>query len=409
MSIKVAKKQYRFLQVNTDRRFIHLLGGAGSAKSWTVAQFLLIEKLYSQPGIGILVLRKTKPSVRASCLKLIKYWLDQMGLPYDEDKTYLILTAPNGSFIKFDSVDDVEKKKSMEGINYVWLEEATELTEKEVMQLNLRCRADNPHGINQLYFTNNPIDPIGNAWLKDRCDNAAVHTDVEGKHDSACLTVTHLDNPFLAQEERNQIEQLADLDHEYDLIYRQGKWATPTHIIYTNWDIVESFPDGCDNVGYGLDFGFVNPTALIKVGIKDSIDVYIREIIYESNLTNTELINLLKAQNLLYSVIVADCAEPDRIMEIGQAGFEIIPCEKGPGSVIYGIDCVKRKRLHIVRNSVNVQTEIKGYKHKTDRQGNILEEPLGYKDHAMDAIRYYLSMIDGMIEEAEIIEVGQYV
>jgi len=406
MSIKVSKKQYKFLQANTDRRFIYLLGGAGSAKSWTVAQFLLIEKLYKEAGIGILALRKTRPSVRSSCLMLIKYWLGQMGVPYDENKTELIITAPNGSFIKFDSVDDVEKKKSMEGINYVWIEEATELTEREAMQLNLRCRAANPHGVNQLYFTNNPIDPIGNAWLKTRTDNAAVHEDAEGKKDSACLTVTHLDNPFLPQAERNQIEELADLDREYDLIYRQGKWATPTHIIYTNWNIVESFPEGCENVGYGLDFGFVNPTALVKIGIRDSLDVYIQEVIYESNLTNTELISQLKSLGIYNSTIVADCAEPDRIVEIEQAGFEIMPCAKGPGSVVYGIDCCKRKRLHIVRGSDNVQTEIKGYKHKTDRMGNVLEEPLGYKDHAMDAMRYYLSMIDGLIEEAEIIEIG---
>lgn len=407
--MKVSKKQYKFLQANDKRRFVYLFGGAGSGKSWAIAQYLIVEKMYRQPRVGILALRWTRPSVRTSCLKLVKYWLDQMGLPYAENKTDTLITAPNGSYIKFDSVDDVEKKKSIEGINYIWIEEATELTERDIMQLNLRCRAANPFGINQLYFSFNPIDPIGNAWLKKFCDNAETNLDAEGNPDSAVMCVTYGDNPFLSQGERNQIEALANQDREYDLIYRQGQWATPTHIIYTNWDIVDSFPDYCENIGYGLDFGFVNPTALVKVGVKDSIDIYIQEVIYESNLTNTELINRLKTEGLLYETIIADCAEPDRIQEIAQAGFECIPCIKGAGSVTYGIDCCKRKRLHIVKGSDNILTEIRGYKHKLNRQGEVTEEPLEYRDHGMDAMRYYLSALDGMMDEAELIEVGQMV
>ena len=388
-------------------RFLYLYGGAGSAKSWALAQYLILEKLYRQAGVGILALRKTLPSVRTSCYKLVIDWLNELGLPYEENKSTLTVTAPGGSFIKFDSIDNVEKKKSIEGINYVWVEEATEFTENDFMQLNLRCRAHNAHSINQLFCSFNPIDPIGNAWLKERSDNANGHTDIKGKPDSAAMVVTHVDNPFLSEEERNQIEALAEQDREYDLIYRQGKWATPTNIIYTNWDTVDSFPDDCENVGYGLDFGFVNPTALVKIGIKDGTDVYLDETLYETGLTNTQLIEKLKALGVHHeSMVVADSAEPDRIEEISEY-FNVYPCEKGKGSVEFGIDCCKRKRLHITKRSGNVITEIQGYKRKVDRNGNVLEQPFEYKDHAMDAMRYYISALDRMFAEPEILVIGQ--
>jgi phage terminase large subunit len=37
---------------------------------------------------------------------------------------------------------------------------------------------------------------------------------------------------------------------------------------------------------------------------------------------------------------------------------------------------------------VNVQKEIKSYKWKTDKDGKVLDEPVKFNDHSMDALRY---------------------
>jgi len=395
--ITANRKPYEWLR-QSRKRFNYMMGGASSSKSWTIAQYLLIEKLYKEPGIGIMCLRASRPAVKASCYRLCKSWLSKLGWPYQENKSDLVITAPNGSKMYFEGLDDPEKKKSVEGINYIWVEETTEINKMAWMQLNIRCRATNPYGINQLFFSFNPVDPVGNEWLKMLTDYPDDKSQV--------MRLTHMDNPFLADEEREQIENLANMDPEYDMIYRQGLWATPTFIIYRNWDIVQAFNPYCDNVGYGLDFGYNNATALLKVGFRDKVDVYIDELIYESKLTNTDLIERMK---ILIpdrdSMIVADCAEPDRIEEISNAGFNIFPCIKGPGSVGVGIDRCKRHRLHITEQSQNTITEIKGYKWKVDKNGNILDEPVEFRDHSMSALRYYLGSTD--FEEVELYEVGQ--
>jgi len=83
--------------------------------------------------------------------------------------------------------------------------------------------------------------------------------------------------------------------------------------------------------------------------------------------------------------IYADSAEPNRIEEIASAGYNIYPADK---SVKDGIDYVKRKKKHIHRESHNLIKELKFYKWKTDRNGNIEDEPVKFNDHGCDALRY---------------------
>ena len=407
MDIQVADLPYKFLQDNKDKRFVYLFGGAGSAKSWSLAQYFLLEKIRAEKDIGILCLRKTKPAVKTSCLPLIKHWLTKTEIPYNENKTEMTLSFRHNNFIKFDSIDDIEKKKSIEGINYVWLEEATEFRKNEIMQLNLRCRASNKNGLNQLYFTFNPVDPIGNAYLKNLSDNANTHISrVSGKHDSCVLRVTHTDNPFLSEEERNQIEELADQDDEYNKIYRLGQWATPTNIIYTNWDIVEEMPRRYDDIYWGLDFGYSsNPAALVELAFHGDKDLFLRERLYRTGLTNPQLIG--KMETIITNPnqdIIADCAEPKSIQEIRNAGFNNIkPCKKGTDSVRFGINTVKSYNLHITADSTNLIKEIRGYKWKVDKDDEPLPEPLKFLDHALDAIRYACSFVKGVTKASLIV------
>jgi phage terminase large subunit len=406
VEINLPNKHYRWLLDSRGARFNVLYGGASSAKSWTLAAFLLIEKLYRLPGVGIAAFRKTKPSIRVSCWRLVEYWLGQLKQPFEVNRTELKITAPNGSFMQFGGLDDVEKLKSIEGINYVWLEEATEMSVRDLMQLHIRTRAHNPHEPNQIFLTFNPVDPIGNDWLVKMTELAPQGDFL--KHKCRVLNVTHWDNPMLEAEQRDAIEALADADEEYNKIYRLGQWATPTQIIYTNWDIVPEFPDErmLDDVGYGLDFGYVNPSALIKVGIREN-DVYVDEVLYESKLHNKDLIarmGVVIPNEHRGAVIVADSAEPAYIDELCDEGWYCLPVQKETGQqqksfVKTGIDRVKRKTLHITARSTNVIHELRGYKWRVDKDENVLEEPVKFHDHALDALRYYLHE---MLKEQEL-------
>jgi len=398
--IEVNEKPYRFLQANRDKRFIYLFGGASSSKSETTGQFLVIEKAGKEKNIGILVTRITRPAVKVSCWPLIHKWLDKAEMPYEENKTDMRVVLPNGNFFLFDGLDNVFKKKSIVGINYVWVEELAglgyeaALTEREFIHLDILCRAQNENGINQIFSTFNPIDPIGNEWIKKRADGEDADKD-----NSARLRINHAENPFLSVEEHKRIEALIHQDPEYDKIYRQGLWATPTNMIYSNWDIVANMPERCDVLVWGLDFGYSgNETALVELRFIGD-EVWEKEHIYQTHLTNPQLIQKLKmAMPNQYDVLIADSAEPKSIQEIRNAGFNIHPCQKGPDSVRHGINTVKALKCHITADSPNLIKEKRGYKWKLDKDDRPLPSPVEFMNHLMDAERYVIQKVKGKVK-----------
>jgi phage terminase large subunit len=229
-------------------------------------------------------------------------------------------------------------------------------------------------------MTLNPIDQFH--WIRTQI------LDVPNK-DVASFQSNYKINPFLSREYIEQLEGLADIDENYYRIYALGEWGVLQNLIYSNWDVVDRMPENPDEIIYGLDFGYVNPTALLEIRIKEN-EIWVREIIYQSHLTNAELIDLLKEKIDRGVSIYADSAEPQRIEEIYQAGFNVYSSEK---DVSFGINRVKQYKMHILEDSVNLIKEIRSYKWKEDKEGRILEEPVKFNDHAMDAMRYALASI----------------
>ena len=131
------------------------------------------------------------------------------------------------------------------------------------------------------------------------------------------------------------------------------------------------------------------------MGFKDTIP-YEQELLYESHLTTGDLIERMK--DLIpdkNDIIVADCAEPARILEIRNAGFNCIGCKKGKGSVKRGIDLIRGCRPQLDSESAWLIKEIKGYKWRKDRDSNILDEPVKIHDHLMAARMYiYQEIMD---------------
>ncbi len=325
----------------------------------------------------ILVTRKTLPALRVSCLQLIKDLLNEYEIPYELNKSELEMRIGSNQIL-FKSLDNPEKIKSSE-FNYIWAEEATELTHQDFLQLRLRLRRKNELK-NQLIMTLNPIDQFH--WIRTQV------LDAPGE-EIASLQSNYKMNPFLSKEYIEQLEGLAEIDENYYRIYALGEWGVLQNLIYSNWDVVDKTPETYDEIVYGLDFGYINPTCLVEVRIKEN-EVWARELVYQSHLTNSDLIEIMKDKIDKGKAIYADSAEPQRIEEIYQAGFNVYPSEK---NVQFGINRVKQYKLHILEDSVNLIKEIRSYKWKEDKEGRILEEPVKFNDHAMDAMRYALASL----------------
>tara|TARA_Y100000310_G_scaffold147124_1_gene146384 strand:- start:1464 stop:2561 length:1098 start_codon:yes stop_codon:yes gene_type:complete len=349
------------------------VGGAGSSKSHSVAQFI-IRLFYTEP-CRILVTRKTTPSLRISVLKLLKELLDEYQLEYHVNKTELTFSNDIGAEINLKGLDDPEKIKSAE-FNYIWAEESTELSLYDYRQLDLRLRRKTKSQ-NRMFLSCNPISALH--WIK---------TELEDKPDKdvGFNYSTWKDNPHLPQDYIDRLEGLKDQDTNYYNIYALGKWGILANLIYSGFKVVKT-PTTSSEVTYGLDFGFNNPSCLVKLYWVDGKFIS-QELLYKSGLTNTMLIEEVKRlipeadrQRYLY----ADSAEPDRIEEFYKAGFNIQKAEK---SVKDGIDFVRQNSSGITADSVNGIKEKQTYKYKEDKNGNVLEEPVKFNDHFCDSERY---------------------
>lgn len=364
--------------LNAKSKIVLNIGGARSGKSYALAQ-LLIMKALNYEGLNIGITRKTMPALKMTARRLVLDLLKQYGLyrpeAFNKTENYYQL---NKSRLQFFSLDDPEKIKSSE-FNYLWLEEATEFTYQDYLVLLTRLSAPAPLGQkNQIFLTLNPTDI--NCWIAKYLIN---------QKETQIIKSTYKDNKFLSKDYIETLLSLKNYNKQAYKIFALGEWGAKETLIYTNWQITQKEPASYDEVFWGLDFGFNNPTALVKIFLKDKI-YFVKEKLYKTRLTNTLLIEELKTlitPQERTQTIYADSAEPDRIAEISSAGFNICPALK---SVLDGIMFVKSCSLNLIKESPNLLREIQTYSWKTTLNGQITEEPVKYDDHALDALRYAL-------------------
>lgn len=355
------------------------IGGARSSKSHSIAQ-LLIERAIRGRNLEIGIMRKTGPALKRSAQRLTINLMAEYGLykqdAYHRQEGYYDLRSNRFTFM---SLDDPSKARSTE-FNYIWLEEANEFTFEDYLTLRTRLSKFNALGIrNQIFCSLNPDDP--NGW---------IHQNLIGTPDAEVIHSTYRDNPFVDADYIKDLLSLKDIDPETYAVFALGEWAQASNLIYPKVEYCEKLPDTFDYAIRGLDFGFNNPTALVKIAVKDSRP-YVQQELYESGLNNRELI--AQMDSIIPSderdiPIYADSEASDRIDEISKEGYNIIPAEKGPGSVHAGILSLKSARPIITQDSAELVKEIKVYKWLKNRDGKPTDKPVKFNDHAMDAMRY---------------------
>jgi len=86
--------------------------------------------------------------------------------------------------------------------------------------------------------------------------------------------------------------------------------------------------------------------------------------------------------------IIADSSEPKSIEELRRIGWFVTGAKKGADSIKNSIDILRRYKLNITRQSVNLRSELGRYKWKTGRSGKAINEPIDTYNHLIDPIRY---------------------
>lgn len=369
-------RAYKEFFTNTSRYFV-LYGGAGSSKSYTTAQKILT-RVMSEEHHRFLIVRKVARTLRPSVFQLFKDIITSEGYYnfFSINKTDMTMEFKNGSQILFFGLDDVEKLKSIQGITGIWIEEASEVSQEDLEQLDLRLRGETP-GYKQIILTFNPIS--ASHWLKkyffDRI-NANTTT----------LKTTYLDNKFIDDEYKLTLERLKETNPTFYDVYCLGNWGVYKGLIYDNYSIVESLPEIYHSEVLGLDFGYNHNQSYVHVRIIED-NIFIDEVFSDSGYENEKFIEWVEQNRTELKDVLTFCdsARPDLIMQLKKRGFRVTEAKK---DVFAGINFVKSKKLFITSRSVNLINELQTYSWREDKNGNSLDEPIKQNDDCMDAMRY---------------------
>lgn len=391
---------------NSKKRLVVNRGGTRSSKTHSICQLLvnwlmtgeIRDGQYIEKGVANVV-RKYRATTEGTVQRTFDEILE--GMEYEEDgkstKLYdsLIISRKlkinqskktykyNGRMVEFIGADSEQKLK---GVNpdILYCNEADELDyKKEFFQLNIRTK--------QVVFLDfNPADP--DVWINTELEQKRA----ERKGDVDVIVSTYLDNySNLTEIQIEEIEDLEETDDEFWQVYGLGNYGKIEGLIFPKTYVIDQMPVGLKRVGYAIDFGFTtDPTALVMCGVIGR-NLYIDELVYQKGLLTHEIHQKFKNNGIdLGDSIVAD-NQPITIADLQLYGWNIFKAAKGAGSIVEGINVMKGYKIHTTKRSAGIRKELKKYKWKVDKNGDLVKNtsgkavPIDLWNHSIDATRYY--------------------
>jgi len=219
---------------------------------------------------------------------------------------------------------------------------------------------------------------------------------------------TAYDNPYLLRAELAKIKlQLtedrfaqeinADFRKTEGLVYKEFNRAL--HVI--SEDIV--FTPA--KVFGGVDFGFTNPAAIITIKKDSDARYWVTDEWYKTGKTDAEIADYVTA--LRWNECYPDPESAGGIEELRRRGVNVRDVIKGKDSIRNGISVVrelfKANRLFIHASCTNLIWEMETYSYPDKKDAHNEEEnPIKEGDHAVDSLRYALSMESGAVSSGQL-------
>lgn len=385
-----------------DWRIAIVMGGRGNGRSGTASRYAVSRLLGKEYTRGA-IMRAVREDIRTSS------WREINDRILEQNAQDAFRIVDNDMFVehganslrahgfKASSGSLTARLKSLAGYNFVWIEEAEEITEEEFTTLNDTLRT--VKGSIRIVLTLNT--PAKSHWLIKKFFDLEPLPDCPGFYRPTLKPglehVIYVSGTF-----RENLPNLAPQTVQQYLAYKTSKpgyyWQvieglSPEVVrgrIYSGWRRIDAVPHEARLLGYGLDFGFdPDPAAIVAIYYHNG-GYILDEKVYEKRLLNEHLAEHIKL--LATAPIVADSAEPKSIAELRRHDVTVIPCEKGKDSVKFGIKHVQGLRISYTASSIHLENEYENYAWKEDKDGADLKiEDPKCANHAMSAIRYFMT------------------
>lgn len=359
-----------------DKRKKIIQGGSSSGKTYAILT-ILIDWAIRNPMKSISVVSESMPHLRRGALRDFLNIMKMTNRYIDDhfNKTNLIYTFGNGSYVEFFSADSPDKLKGARR-DCLFINECNHVSYEAYQQMMIRTRGD-------IYLDYNPDRRF---W---------AITEVANESDAERIILSYKDNEALDDTIIQQFEinrekaKTSEYWKNWCKVYIDGEVGSLEGVVFENWRECLTIPDEAELIGIGMDFGFTNdPTTAIAVYKSDN-DYYLDELFYQTNLTNSAIDSLLKQSEVQKSYeIWADSADPKTIKELKNYGWRIFGAEKGKDSILYGIGLMQEYNLFITSRSRNLINEFQNYQWMKDREGMKTNTPMDAFNHGIDAVRY---------------------
>lgn len=374
----------------TKKRYVVMKGSAGSGKSFDTAQFYIL-RLMRDAGRNLLVLRKTKSSVRDSVFAEMCAAIERLkvGSLWQIWREPMRMRFVNGQEIIFGGMHDAAQREKIKSVTFehgkltdIWMEEATEFTKEDLEILDDRLRGELPDGLfYQIRLTFNPVS--SRHWIKKMFFDRPSD-DVYLGHS------TYLDNRFIDEAYARRMERRKLTDPEGYRVYGLGEWGETEGLILTNWEVksISTDEEDYDSVAIGQDFGFNHLNVILTVGFRDG-DVYVLSELALREMDTADIIAAAEGRVSRRRMMYCDSAEPDRIRTWKRAGYMARGVEKEKGSVNAQIDYLKGRRIFVHPACEELISELSAWQWSRDPvSGEYTDVPREGQDDAVAALRY---------------------
>lgn len=229
-----------------------------------------------------------------------------------------------------------------------------------------------------------------------------LYKDAEKLDDWSEFTFTSYDNPYLDPTEINS----AKLDMTPDRFAQEymAQFTKMEGLVYDmfqrgkhTYDVAHTLPP-FSTVVTGIDWGWNNYSTIISIGVDYDGKYWVFDEWFRKHKTTGDVIDYAKTVNS--DAWYPDPAEPDRLEEMRQAGFNVKEVNK---DVVNGIDTVRylllNGKLRIRNDLKDLIAEFEGYVYKEGSQKEQVEKE---NDHGLDALRYALHSHKGAIPKKEL-------
>ena len=379
-------------------------GAIRSGKTVAMSLSFVFWAMETFDGMNFAMCGKTISSFRRNVLSFLLGMLEARGYSVEYRRSDNILQVSrngisNDFYIfggKDESSQDLIQGMTLAGVLF---DEAALMPESFVLQATARCSVTG----SKFWFNCNPENP--HHWFYEQW----ITEEKQIEKNIIYLHFTMEDNLSLSEETKARYRSM--YSGVFYARFILGEWKIAEGLVYDMFRDEEHtipLPEKERLIGsayISCDYGTLNPTVFLMWRKYNNKWLCVKEYYYSSRKTCRQKTDAEYAQDLIdfigdtpYQCVIVDPSAASFITELRKRGIKVL---KADNAVLDGIRSVgnllQTKDILFSKDCINTIAEFGAY-HWDDKAAEHGEDkPVKQDDHAMDAVRYFVSTILGRI------------